>query len=197
MPFDYRDTHIDAISKATYLIIGTLIDALNATRSIAFVPAWHYKHPKTGQMAGMLGDLLNHTAHVGGSALFFTAERVHLLDYISMTTSTFAAFVFRTPSLSYTSNIYYLPLSATVWVCSILLVILSTFVIYAAYKHSPNSNTSRNFHTDYMRISDFVLIALSTVCQMGSQLYPKRISGRISTVSFCDLKTFIQPSKYY
>lgn len=156
---------------------------MNATRTTLIVPTWGYKDPKTGKLAGMFGDLLNHRAHIGGTGMFFTPERVQSIDYISMTTSTFGAFVFRAPSLSYTSNIYYLPLSTTVWICSILLVILSTFVVYLAYKHSAHSTASRNFNTESMRVSDFVLIAISMVCQMGSQLYPRRLSGRISTVS--------------
>lgn len=128
----------------------------------------------------MVGDLLTRKIHMGGTCMFFSPDRIHLVDYVSETTHTYGAFVFRAPPLTYTSNIYYLPLSTTVWFCSILLVILCTLVMYLTYKYSVgNRLMSENRRT----VSDFVLIGFSTVCQMGSEMNPKRVSGRISTVN--------------
>lgn len=129
-------------------------------------------------------------AQIGGSCIFFTPERISTLEYVSQTTSTFAEFIFRRPPLSYTSNIYYLPLSATVWICSILLILLSAVVIYITYRHSVYQNSKQ--YSDSMRVSDVFLIIIATVCQMGSQLHPKRFSGRISSVIFVQTETVCQ-----
>lgn len=167
---------MDAPAKSTYLSIGCLIDALNATRTTLVVPTWGYKDPKTGKLGGMLGDLIDRRAHLGGSPMFFIEPRVSLCDYVSMTFFVAAAFVFRQPPLSYTDNIYYLPLSTTVWICSVLLVILSTIIIYITYRYSWYRQQKWTFST-------FLLFSISIVCQMGSEIYSKRLPSRISTVN--------------
>lgn len=161
----------------------SVVYALNASQTLLVVRTWGYKDPKTGKITGMVGDLLERRAHLGGSVLFFVRDRVGLLDYLSLTSNTYGAFIFRAPSLSYTSNIYYLPLSSTVWICTVSLVALSTVVIYVTYKHVTHRATAENTHIDIMRPSDCLLLACSTVCQMGSPHNPKKMSARISTVS--------------
>lgn len=179
----FRDVHMDSLSKATYSITESLIYAVNATRSIVIVPTWGYNDTKTGKLTGMVGDLLYGRAHLGGTSMFFTTDRLALIDFVSMTTNTFTAFVFRPPSLSYTSNIYFLPLSPAVWIGGCLLVMSCVTVIFFTQRFSANSVASMNFKTDSMRSSDFLLIAVSTVCQMSTQLFPKRWSGRVCIVS--------------
>lgn len=135
--------------------------------------------------------------HIGGTSMFLAYDRIALVDFLSMTTNTMAGFVFRTPPLSYTSNIYYLPFSSTVWICSILLVMLSTVIIYITFKYSLNVRAKDEGHSTNPT-SDFVLAAISAVCQMGPDLYPKKISGRISSVKYfythlgrCSLFSFL------
>lgn len=106
-----------------------------------------------------------------------TTDRVPHLDYLSVTLSTRAAFIFRAPPLSYVSNIYYLPFDTVVWISVIFLVLLSTTIIFVTYR------LSKKFDETITK-SDFMLFAISTVCQMGSHLVPRRSSGRIATV-FC------------
>lgn len=154
------------------------MEAINATRTTTIVPTWGYEDPKTGDFSGMIGQLLKKEADIGGTSMFFMSERVPLVDYISMTTPTSLRFVFRSPPLSYTANIYYLPFSSTVWICSIFLVILCTIVVYITSGRVVSRGET------FSSASDFALMAISTVCQMGSQLKTSRLPGRISTVSF-------------
>lgn len=176
---------MDSIAKATHLITGNLLYAINATREIFVQTTWIYKDRKTGKLGGMLGDLCNGRAHMGGSVLFLVADRVHLIDYITAVVQTQGGFVFRSPPLSYTSNIYYLPFSLSVWLCSMSLVAVASITIYITYRLA---SREKETEPNYKEASDFFLIAISTVCQMDSQLCPKYMSGRISTVGqfqFC------------
>lgn len=147
------------------------------------MPTWASKDPNTGKLFGLLADLITEKVHLAGTSMFLAYDRIALVDFLSMTTNTMAGFVFRTPSLSYTSNIYYLPFSTTVWICSILLVILSTVIIYITFKYSLNAQPKDEEHS-MNRASDFVLAAISAICQMGPDLHPKKISGRISSVKY-------------
>lgn len=107
-------------------------------------------------------------------------ERISQLEYISMTTSTRAAFVFRAPPLSYVANIYYLPFTAAVWICLIILMVVSMIVIYITYKLPKASTVARHRQET---VSDFFLLFMEIVSQMGSYFTPNKPSGRISFVT--------------
>lgn len=110
-----------------------------------------------------------------GTVLFITPERVPFIEYLSVTLPTRGAFVFRAPQLSHISNIYYLPFAGMVWICGIFLVIVCTALVYITYQFSKEQDQK-------LISSDFLLFAISTVCQMGSNFVPKRMSGKIATV---------------
>lgn len=113
-----------------------------------------------------------------GTILFMTPERVPTMEFISMVCDTKGAFIFRAPPLSYVSNIYYLPFAGIVWGCSVLLVIIGATIVYSTYV-LPTCNRRYN----PTAVSEVILLAVGAVCQMGTHLAPKLISGRISTVS--------------
>lgn len=105
-----------------------------------------------------------------------TMDRLPYLEYLSVTLPTRGAFLFRAPPLSYVSNIYYLPFDSIVWICAIFLVVVCTTTIYVTYRLTQMKNKN-------LTASDFMLFAISTVCQMGTHLFPKKSSGRIATVN--------------
>lgn len=106
-----------------------------------------------------------------------TPDRVALVDYIAVILPTTAKFIFREPPLSYVSNIYYLPFHHTVWFAIIISIVLCTFLIHLTYRYSMRDIDR------HLTISDFALYAISTICQMGSLVKPKKLSGKIASVS--------------
>lgn len=110
--------------------------------------------------------------------MFMKSDRVLTVDYVSMTTKANAKFVFRSPPLSYTSNIYYLPFTGLVWICCMLLAVLCVIVVFLAYR----SNAKRE--KDHVEsFAQFFVEGIGIVCQMGAVLNPKGSSGRIAIVS--------------
>lgn len=87
-------------------------------------------------------------------------------------------FVLRPPSISFVSNIYYLPFTGLVWVCSIALVILSTIVI-ALTLTARSVPEERNKH---LTIPDYFMFSIAAVCQMGPEIFSTFYSARIATV---------------
>lgn len=106
-----------------------------------------------------------------------TEERVEYVEYLSMIIPTGPGFIFRAPPLSYVSNIYYLPFAGIVWICTIALVVLCTLLIYLTFRCSKERDR-------HLILTDYLLYAVSTICQMGSQLTPKRSSGKLATVIY-------------
>lgn len=162
----------------SFIITKILINAMNATFHYKIVNTWGYANPKTGMYNGMTGQIQRKEVEIGATVLFMTPDRVSFLEYISMTTPTRAYFVFRAPPLSYVSNIYYLPFDGVVWICTMCLVALSGFVIYVTVQ-LPVFEEEKEKNS----LTDIILMVVGSVCQMGSQLAPRIMSARISTVS--------------
>jgi glutamate receptor, ionotropic, invertebrate len=106
---DYHDKHIDTITKVNYILTNHLVGFLNATVSYSVVPTWGYLNTDTGIWSGMIGELTENFADLGASPLFFTIDRVPVIEYLAMTSETRSKFIFRSPKLSYTDNVFLLP----------------------------------------------------------------------------------------
>lgn len=119
--------------------------------------------------------------HIGTPA-FITKERIGVHEYIAMVTPTKTKFIFRAPTLSFVTNIYYLPFQANVWFSLVALVIISCFVIHLTYRVSNIRCPGAELH---LRPSDMFLFGISAICQMGIHREPKYASGKISTVFIC------------
>lgn len=113
-----------------------------------------------------------------GTIIFLTIDRIDYLDYLSMTIPSSIAFVLRSPPISYVSNIYYLPFTGTVWLCSISLVVLCTVLIAWTFK----LHMMAGKETPNLEISDYFLFAIASSCQMGTDILTKVLSARISMV---------------
>lgn len=106
---DYADKHLDTISKVNFMLTNDIVAFMNATVHYSIVSSWGYLNSTTGQWDGMIGELVRGEAQVGASPLFFTADRVGTIQYLSMTSPTKSKFVFQAPKLSYTENVFLLP----------------------------------------------------------------------------------------
>lgn len=95
-----------------------------------------------------------------------------------MTIPSTIAFVLRSPPISYVSNIYYLPFTGVVWLCSIALVVLCTAVIALTLKFHLNLEKEN----EHLKTSDYFLFAIASACQMGTDILTKVLSARISMV---------------
>lgn len=166
---------------------------------------WGYMDKKTGRISGMSGQLQRKEADIGGSNLicyfltlltlitsyieyfftklgtiiFLTADRIDYLDYLSMTIPSTIVFVLRSPPISYVSNIYYLPFTGIVWICTISLAILCTLIIALTLKFHLSTDDA----TENLNASDYFLFVIASACQMGTDLATEVLSARISMVS--------------
>ncbi|XP_055603824.1 ionotropic receptor 75a-like [Uranotaenia lowii] len=175
---DYRDKHVDTITKKNYFLTKYMVESLNATVRFSYVKSWGYPDPKTNRFDGMIGELQTDTADLGGSALFFTTSRIKVIDYLSMTTPTRAKFIFRSPKLSVTDNVFVLPFSGTVWLCIISFIVLSGCLLLAIMLVEYHYTTIRYGSNVRPTLMDTLLNMFGTSCQQGSYLEPKSLPAR-------------------
>lgn len=80
----------------------------------------------------MIGELVKNISDIGVAPLFFFSDRVAIIDYIAMPSPTTSGFVFRSPKLSVTDNVFLLPFDSLVWLCLIGLVLLTVLFMTGA-----------------------------------------------------------------
>ncbi|XP_065093017.1 probable glutamate receptor [Ochlerotatus camptorhynchus] len=175
---DYREKHIDTITKQNYFLTKYLAQDLNATLQFRYVNTWGYRDPKTDRFSGMIGELQSDAADLGGTALFITTDRIKEIDYLSMTTPTRAKFIFRSPNLSVTDNVFLMPFNGSVWLCIISFIILSGILLLIIMKVELQCTNVRYGSGVRPNLMDAVMNMFGTSCQQGSYLEPKSLPSK-------------------
>lgn len=163
-----------------------MIQYLNATVNFSTVSTWGYKDNETGEWSGMIGELVTKKADLGASPLFFTTDRVEIIDYIACTSETRSKFIFRSPKLSYTDNVFLLPFDSNVWLSLGALMIVGSVILCIAAGAEWKSNLTENDPNDSSILKpnfheSFFLI-ICGFCQQGSFALPKSFPARIITM---------------
>ncbi|XP_055315345.1 ionotropic receptor 75a-like [Sitodiplosis mosellana] len=186
---DYREIQTDPITKVNYILTEFLMSYLNATAEYSIVPSWGYKDDNN-EWSGMVGQLVRHEAELGASPLFMTVERVPIIQYIASPTETGSRFIFRSPKLSYTDNVFLLPFDDFVWYCLIVLVIVTAVFliisVFVEWKYVATYLQAKTSASDLgPSIGDIFFVIFGAVCQQGSALTPRSAAGRmIMAVAF-------------
>ncbi|XP_055623767.1 glutamate receptor ionotropic, kainate glr-3-like [Toxorhynchites rutilus septentrionalis] len=175
---DYRQKHIDTITKQNYFLTKYVAQYLNATVQFRYVNSWGYRNQETGRFNGMIGELQSDKAHLGGTALFLTADRIKEIDYLSMTTPTRAKFIFRSPKLSVTDNVFMLPFSKPVWMCILSFICLSATLLLIIISIEFRYTDIRYVEGVRLRLFDTFMNMVGASCQQGSYLEPKSLPSR-------------------
>lgn len=139
----------------------------------------------------MIGELTSKSADLGASPLFFTSDRVDAIDYVACTSQTKSKFVFRSPKLSYTDNVFLLPFDAGVWGSLLAMVVISSLVLYIVTRaewHSHISIESKDPSILRPSLYETFFVLFCAFCQQGSFTLPISLGSRLITmISFTAL----------
>ncbi|XP_055919470.1 glutamate [NMDA] receptor subunit 1-like [Eupeodes corollae] len=178
---DGLDRHIDTLSKVNYVLTTQLADFINGEIEFKFVKSWGYMNNES-KWSGMIGDLVDNRSDIGASALFFTADRIKFIEYIAMPTPTRSKFVFRSPKLSYTDNVFLLPFDTRVWHAVIALIVVTSialvFSTWSEFKIKQNEGNTDPGVLHPSALDAFILVFGAT-CQQGSAVSPRSMTSRI------------------
>ncbi|CAB3224086.1 unnamed protein product [Arctia plantaginis] len=180
---DGIDDHIDTITKVNFPTTNHLLDFLNATRKYIFAETWGYR--VNGTWNGMTGHLVRGEVEIGGSPMFFTFERISIVDYIASPTPTRSKFVFQQPKLSYENNLFLLPFNTTVWYSTVALVCTIYFVLFLVakweWRKMSHAVETRETNSGILRANavDIIILMFGAACQQGSPCELKGSLGRV------------------
>uniref|UniRef100_A0A182Y0V0 Ionotropic glutamate receptor C-terminal domain-containing protein n=1 Tax=Anopheles stephensi TaxID=30069 RepID=A0A182Y0V0_ANOST len=198
---DYKDKHIDTITKVNYILTNCLASYLGAGVNYSRVTTWGYYNTTTGMWDGMIGELVHDVADLGASPLFFTTDRIAVIEYLAMTSETRSKFIFRSPKLSYTENVFVLPFDNKVWICVIGVIVTSSVLLLVtlwvewriAHAESdlpplPDASTMS------ASLRDTLLMMYGASCQQGSSVLPRSCSSRTITMLTFTVLMFLYAS---
>nr|AMM70654.1 ionotropic receptor 75q2 [Heliconius melpomene rosina] len=194
---DEVNDHIDTITKVNFPTTNQLLDFLNASRKYIFTETWGYRHNNTWN--GMTGYLVRQEVDIGGSPMFFTSERMSVIEYISSPTPTRSKFVFQQPKLSYENNLFLLSFKYSLWIGSIALIGLLYLVICAVTiwewkKKSSSKNGVESVGILRPNLVDIALFIFGCTCQQGSVVELKGSLGRMVLLLLFVSLTFLYTS---
>nr|XP_023021903.1 uncharacterized protein LOC111510234 [Leptinotarsa decemlineata] len=188
---DYRNKHIDPLTKLSWILVRHLMSFLNATSTNIFQPTWGYKNPNTSLFSGMMGDLQSGRAELGGTACFLTMDRIDVVEFFATSVPTYMKFIFKAPPLSYVTNVFTLPFDTHVWYSCFLLCILTFFVVFVIVKwewkdmifrqklEQSNATSTMPLRPSFFSV---VLMEIGAITQQGTDTEPKSNAGRIATI---------------
>ncbi|XP_058463500.1 ionotropic receptor 75a-like [Malaya genurostris] len=183
---DYKDKHIDTITKVNHVLTNHLIEYLGAHVNYSVVSSWGYYNTSTKRWDGMIGELSHRTADLGASPLFFTVDRIAVIEYIAMTSATRSKFIFRSPKLSYTENVFLLPFDDIVWLCIGAVVLLASGLLLITAMAETHLSSVRKHSRDPSILQptfrDTLLMIYGATCQQGSSSLPRSFSARTITL---------------
>ncbi|XP_053663875.1 ionotropic receptor 75a-like [Anopheles marshallii] len=218
---DYKDKHIDTITKVNYILTNYLASYLGAGVNYTRVATWGYYNTTTGMWDGMIGELVHDVADLGASPLFFTTDRIAVIEYLAMTSETRSKFIFRSPKLSYTENVFVLPFDnvrsvcfdplirglmlcfrlQNVWMCVIAVIVISSVLLLVTLwvewriaNDEPEAQSANDAATMDANLRDTLLMMYGASCQQGSAVLPRSCSARTITMLTFTVLMFLYAS---
>ncbi|XP_058449198.1 uncharacterized protein LOC131429168 [Malaya genurostris] len=178
---DNENKHIDTMPRLSYQVLHTLlVYYLNATPANKVTNNTGYLDPKTGKMTGMILDLMNHDAEVGGSIALMVRSRLPQVDFMKINFPADMKYVFKTPNLSITNNIFELPFASSVWLCLLGLLIVAAGAFATINIISPRENKSTRNRQHEAIDAAFDVVAVAT--NQGSMINSESLSQRLLVI---------------
>ncbi|KAL0270714.1 UNVERIFIED_CONTAM: hypothetical protein PYX00_008022 [Menopon gallinae] len=190
---DMVDKHIDPTTKIVYPAVKHLTEMINASLILKVSKEWGVS--VNGTWTGMIGDLQSGVSEIGISVAFALKERLSVVKFFEvLTTSARAKFIFVSPPLSFSSNIFTMPFDRMVWICSGAMVAISCVMLYLATKLETRTTGIVNVdaagnvvlleevgRNDALKDSfgDVLMLSVGAICNQGAAVEPKGPSGRI------------------
>lgn len=161
------------------MLTNYLIDYLNATIHYKYVPTWGYFNKNISMWSGMIGDLVYNISDIGATALFFTSDRIKLIEYLSMVTPTRSKFVFRSPKLSFTEDVFLLPFDVLVWYSILGLIVISALILYCSNFFEEKASQTEEKLINNISISEMLTLSLGAACQQGTSVNIRNSAGKM------------------
>ncbi|KAG7301285.1 hypothetical protein JYU34_014206 [Plutella xylostella] len=190
-----RPSGFDLLHKKKYFtLLKYLRDMYNFNYELKRTTSWGYLNESAGgAFDGMIGALQRGEIDIGGSPVFFRAERFKVLDYYMETWRSKQCFIFRHPKrVGAFYTIFTRPLSTSVWLSTALLLALSSAMLGLLLR----TRALRTRGDDDDESMSIALLSIwSAVCQQGMTV--QRNSSAVKLVIFSTFVFSLTLYQYY
>ncbi|XP_025832973.1 glutamate receptor 1-like [Agrilus planipennis] len=182
--WDFRNTHLDVLTKSSYIIAHEITRVMNASIAYRMHYAWDY-HGNRSEIDPLMQDFISGLTDISGTVIAGDTTRLHIVEYIGSTTPASVAFLLKEPPLSTVYNLYTLTFGTDVWIACGLLILLAFIPLQMIFgwewvlTHPADTHDNRCQMITRSNLSDTTLFQVEMICQQGTNVVPKSISGRI------------------
>nr|WQS23391.1 ionotropic receptor 8 [Diaphania glauculalis] len=173
---DRLEPHYDSITKICWGNVLLVFNMLNVTPHYIYSHRWGYQN--NGNWSGMINEVATGRADIGTNCLL-EKDRMDVVTFTDTLAPFHVRFIFRQPPLSYSSNIFSLPFSTSVWVAIVVCAAVATATLYLVSVWEARLGITPTQLDG--SIGDALLLTMSAVGQQGCLLEPRKLSGRIIT----------------
>lgn len=128
-------------------------------------------HKPNGSFDGLMGRFQRYELDFGQMAFFMRLDRTAVCDFLVETFRIRAGIMFRQPPLSSVANIFTMPFEVDVWLCLIILLVVTFVVFVLELFLSP--------HAHDIHYWDCALFVWGAMCQQGFYGSVTNFSARI------------------
>ncbi|KAM7355695.1 ionotropic receptor 75a-like [Cochliomyia hominivorax] len=162
--------HIDTMAKVTNRLVVDMARKLNLSFNTYQTDNYGWRRPN-GSFSGLMGRFQRYEMDFGQMAFFMRLDRTAVCNFLVETFRIRAGIMFRQPPLSSVTNIFTMPFDLNVWICLIILILVTFCVFALELALSP--------HTHDMHYWDCALFVWGAMCQQGFYGSVSNLSGRI------------------
>nr|CAI5837534.1 unnamed protein product [Callosobruchus analis] len=159
---DYRQNHVDPLTKVNWIRVGHLFNMFNITYNKIWVNTWGYRDNETNKFSGMLGDLQSGTSEFGGTQCFYTYDRIDYVDFIPAWTPTFMKFIF------------------SFVLCAIIFIIIYLIVSWEWKNKLFRKKVEKTHGALKPDILEVAIMEMGAITQQGSDTEPRSSAGRVA-----------------
>ncbi|XP_037817982.1 uncharacterized protein LOC119607912 [Lucilia sericata] len=162
--------HIDTMAKVTNRLVVDMARKLNLRFNTYQTDNYGW-HKPNGSFSGLMGRFQRYELDFGQMAFFMRLDRTKVCNFLVETFRIRAGIMFRQPPLSSVANIFTMPFDIKVWICLIILVVVTICVFALELALSP--------HTHEMHYWDCAIFVWGAMCQQGFYGSVSNLSARI------------------
>lgn len=156
----------DAATRVSKVLTTAMALQLNATINFHCINGWDNE---------LLHFLQTDSTSLGVTPSYMTPERLNLVRFLAMTGPIDYKFIFRSPKLSYTDNVFALTFHKHVWLSIMVTILLASIFQLIIFRVEERQSESRNNLDGF---SGVLLNMISIVSQLDSLDNSRSISSR-------------------
>ncbi|XP_044265374.1 ionotropic receptor 75a-like [Tribolium madens] len=170
-----ENRQLNSMHRFQSVTVNYCREMYNFSLEIQRTDSWGYLTPN-GHFDGLVGLLERRLVDFGSSPLIYKLDRMPVIDYSFGNWVLRSTFIYRRPKIIEASyRIFLRPLSQTVWICIVLMMVLLMLFLKVIFSREKHNMVDSSW-------SFLFLFTLGAFCQQGATCHPQLLSSRTLSV---------------